>query len=325
MANILVSGAGSPWANGIYIDMGVDPAADREGCHWYKKSATEEFEYSIQNISAGENETGWTIYEYFYGEENSPCYYAADNSPSITPPLTQWTVFPFQGCIADAPGPTLSTGENVPTKTITYINGSHGTITGTTTQTVFVGTYGTQVTAVPDTGYRFLQWSDGWKGAARADLAEVKNVSYTAIFQACKTVTYKAGSNGIITGTNPQTIAVGGEGSAVTAATNADYYFTKWSDGVLTSTRTDIGATRNRTITARFAMKPKIAYKAKIHGTITGTWIQVITPGESCTQVTATPNIGYSFVRWSDGGVNATRTDANITKSKTYTATFKKS
>ena len=42
----------------------------------------------------------------------------------------------------------------------------------------------------------------------------------------------------------------------------------------------------------------------------------------SGTPVTAVPNTGYSFVSWSDGGLTATRTDANVTANLSVTATF---
>jgi len=50
---------------------------------------------------------------------------------------------------------TIST----PSYTLTYTAGAGGTISGTSPQTVNYGTNGTTVTAVPNTGYSFVQWS----------------------------------------------------------------------------------------------------------------------------------------------------------------------
>ena len=49
----------------------------------------------------------------------------------------------------------------IDTFTLTYTAGAGGTITGDTSQTVNYGADGTAVTAVPDTGYHFVDWSDG--------------------------------------------------------------------------------------------------------------------------------------------------------------------
>ncbi|MGG1556526.1 InlB B-repeat-containing protein, partial [Paenibacillus ferrarius] len=45
------------------------------------------------------------------------------------------------------------------------------------------------------------------------------------------TLTYTTGPNGTLSGTSPQTIASGGNGTAVTAVPNAGYHFLNWSDG----------------------------------------------------------------------------------------------
>ena len=42
------------------------------------------------------------------------------------------------------------------TYTLTYTAGANGTITGTSPQTVDYGASGTEVTAVPNTGYHFV-------------------------------------------------------------------------------------------------------------------------------------------------------------------------
>ena len=45
--------------------------------------------------------------------------------------------------------------------TLTYEVGTGGSIDGPTEQVVKAGEDGVPVTAVPDTGYHFVQWSDG--------------------------------------------------------------------------------------------------------------------------------------------------------------------
>ena len=60
--------------------------------------------------------------------------------------------------------------------------GANGTITGNTPQTVEHGQDGTEVTAVPNTGYHFVQWSDGVTTAARTDLGVTGDINVTAEF-----------------------------------------------------------------------------------------------------------------------------------------------
>ena len=68
------------------------------------------------------------------------------------------------------------------TYTLTYTAGSHGTISGTTPQSVSHGSQGTAVEAVPDPGYHFVQWSDGSTANPRTDTNVTSDLSVTAFF-----------------------------------------------------------------------------------------------------------------------------------------------
>ncbi len=210
------------------------------------------------------------------------------------------------------------------TYTLTYIAGPGGSITGTTPQTVNHGASGTAVTATPNAGYRFVSWSDGNLNATRTDANVTADLTVTATFAInTYTLTYLAGPGGSITGTTPQTVNHGASGTAVTATPNAGYRFVSWSDGNLNATRTDANVTADLTVTATFAINTyTLTYNAGPGGSITGTTPQTVNHGASGTAVTATPNAGYRFVSWSDGNLNATRTDANVTADLTVTATF---
>jgi len=215
--------------------------------------------------------------------------------------------------------------------TLTYTAGANGKITGTTPQTVNKGGSGTAVTATPNTGYKFVKWSDNKTTAARTDTNVQASATYTATFEAIPvdkvTLTYTAGANGKITGTTPQTINKGASGTAVTATPNTGYKFVKWSDNKTTAARTDTNVQASATYTATFEVLPAdkvtLTYVAGTGGTITGTATQTIDKGASGTAVTATPNTGYAFEKWSDNKTTAARTDTNVQVSATYTATFK--
>jgi hypothetical protein len=75
------------------------------------------------------------------------------------------------------------------------------------------------------------------------------------------TLTYNAGAGGSITGTTPQTVASGADGSEVTAVPNTGYRFARWSDDVMTASRTDTNVTADITVTAIFAHSKPAAAK----------------------------------------------------------------
>ena len=65
-----------------------------------------------------------------------------------------------------------------------------------------------------------------------------------------------------------------------------------------------------------------LSYSAGAGGSITGETSQTVLYGDNGTEVTAVPDEGYEFVRWSDGVTTATRTDSNVTSDITVTAEF---
>ncbi|MCH8502437.1 MAG: InlB B-repeat-containing protein [Aliidiomarina sp.] len=66
--------------------------------------------------------------------------------------------------------------------TLTYVAGTGGSIDGDAAQTVIEGDSGTAVTAVADTGYSFVDWSDGVTSATRQDTDVFSDLSVTANF-----------------------------------------------------------------------------------------------------------------------------------------------
>ena len=184
-------------------------------------------------------------------------------------------------------------------------------MTGNTAQTVNYGANGTAVTAVPNTGYHFVDWSDGVLTPARTDTNVVANINVTANFAIDTfTLTYTAGTGGTLTGTTPQTVNYGTDGTLVTAVPNTGYHFVDWSDGVLTPARTDTNVVANINVTANFAIDTfTLTYTADTGGTLTGTSPQTVNYGADGATVTAVPNTGYHFVDWSDGVLTPARQD----------------
>lgn len=223
----------------------------------------------------------------------------------------------------DNPQPVTVTARFARGYTLTYTAGAGGTITGASIQGVPTGEDGTEVTAVPNAGCSFVRWSDGVMTATRKDTNVTSDLSVTAEFsRGSFTLSYVAGEGGTIEGTTEQSVLAGDSGTAVTAVPNEGYAFVRWSDGVTTATRTDTDVAGNISVTAEFASLCHLTYVAGDGGTIEGETVQSVPVGGSGTAVTAVPNEGYTFVRWSDGVTTATRTDTDINSDINVTAEF---
>lgn len=83
--------------------------------------------------------------------------------------------------------------------TLTYTAGANGSITGVSPQKVLAGANGTAVTAVPNTNYRFVNWSDGSTANPRTDANVQGNITVAANFVSLPKITASAGAGGSIT------------------------------------------------------------------------------------------------------------------------------
>jgi hypothetical protein len=144
----------------------------------------------------------------------------------------------------------------LPTYTLTYTAGAHGSISGTTPQTVTSGNNGTAVTAVPAFGYTFTSWSDGVLTATRQELNVTANHSVTATFTIIppSTVRYLLddAESGYITGSTSQSVAYGGNGTPVTCVPYPNFLFKGWNDGVKKNERQELNVTTNLNLIAQF-------------------------------------------------------------------------
>jgi hypothetical protein len=68
--------------------------------------------------------------------------------------------------------------------------------------------------------------------------------------------------------------------------------------------------------------KYTLKYTAGTGGKISGSATQTVEKGKSGSKVTAVPNSGYRFSKWSDGNTSASRTDTNVQRNITVTAQF---
>ena len=73
-------------------------------------------------------------------------------------------------------------------------------------------------------------WAPGFDGNVDALTVQVNDASAVYDFEPTYTLTYTAGPNGSISGTTPQTVNYGADGTPVTAVPNTGYHFVNWSD-----------------------------------------------------------------------------------------------
>ncbi len=213
--------------------------------------------------------------------------------------------------------------DGLPKYTLIYSAGDGGSLTGEIEQTVKKGDDSTTVTAVPNDGYRFVEWSDGVTTATRLDEDITNDITVTAKFaKITYTVTYLTDGNGILRGEPTQTVEYGNT-TFITAVPNEGYEFVQWSDGVVTAARTDKNVQTDVTVTAIFQkITYTVTYMTDGNGSVDGTSTQIIVYGENATAITAVPDEKHVFIKWSDGVTTAQRQDTEINADLTVTAYF---
>ncbi len=195
-----------------------------------------------------------------------------------------------------------------------------------------------EISAIPNYGYHFTQWSDGNTDNPRT-IVLTQDTTFTAEF-AKNSYTIST------TSANPEWGTTAGDTAAlyldeveISAVSNYGYHFTKWSDGNTDNRRT-IVLTQDTTFTAEFAKNTytisttsanpewgttagdtaALYLKNAGHGSISGN-----SSAEYLDQVTlsVSSDYGYHFTKWSDGNTDNPRTFV-LTQDTTFTAEFAK-
>lgn len=202
---------------------------------------------------------------------------------------------------------------------LTYAATANGSITGTSPQTVDYGGSGTAVTAEPDIGYSFLQWSDGSTANPRIDADVTTDINVSADFAInTYTLTYAADAGGSVGGIAVQEVAYGASGSPVTAVSDPGHHFAQWSDGSTNSPRADENVTADVSVIAMFVLdRFTVTASASENGTITPS-AQTADYGSTAV-FTVMPDAGYAATVAGDT-CRVTQTDTSSWTSGPITA-----
>ena len=136
------------------------------------------------------------------------------------------------------------------TYTLTFLSAGNGTLTGAANQTIAQGAIASAVTAVPATGYHFVNWTEaGTEVGVNAvlSIASVSsNHSYTANFVVNTTIKTTAILTISLTGTLPANTGIAGSTFTITLPTNVTPVLngTAVASGVVTPSGTFIGGTQ---------------------------------------------------------------------------------
>ena len=176
------------------------------------------------------------------------------------------------------------------------------------------------MTAVPNYGYHFTQWSDGITENPRM-ITFSKDTTFAAEY-AKNTYSIETQANNQGWGTTA------GDGAAlyqeqlqISATPNYGYHFVQWNDGNTENPRSVV-LTQDTTFTVTFAKNvysiTKVANSTQgsISGASQAEYLDNV-------ELTAVPNYGYHFTKWLDGNIDNPRSFV-ITGDTTFTAEFAK-
>lgn len=286
-------------------------------------------QYSI-TVSAG---TGGTV------NDASGIYNAGDLIELTATPMEGYEFVQWSDGVSTNPRTLTVTGNKsltaifrIRTISISVTAGPGGTVNGTVSGFY---NYGTSVSfsAVPAAHYRFTGWSDGNTDIERS-ITLVKDTVITASFVAIPlyTLNLTAGQGGQIRVNNePYTTTFNrayeeNTSVVIEAAANANYIFSRWSDGNTHAIRV-VPMNSDLSLTAEFlpiytltivANNGSVLVQGDAEATANNVYKAV---AGTVLTLTAQPAEGYRFVSWSDGVQTISR-DITLTSTTFLVATF---
>jgi uncharacterized repeat protein (TIGR02543 family) len=147
-------------------------------------------------------------------------------SGKITIPAGNFTLAGDYAVVVSATGYNDASVTQTLNALLTYTADAHGSISGTSPQTVAAGGSGTAVTATANSGYHFVKWSDESTANPRTDTNVTTSISVTASFAAnTYTVSFDAQGG---TAVSSQSLAYGSLVTAPADPTRESYIFGGW-------------------------------------------------------------------------------------------------
>jgi hypothetical protein len=195
----------------------------------------------------------------------------------------------------------FESGGAIPSSYSLTISSTNGTVSLNPNLSAYDSNSTVQMTAVPSTGYHFVNWSGDFSGSSNpSSIVMNGNKSVTANF-AINTYTLTVlATNGTIT-KNPNQVSYDTNASVLlTAVAAAGYRFVSWSGDVTGTTNPlSVVMNSNKTITANFALPSFVLTINTTNGTVSKSPSQSAYDSNSTVQLTAIPAAGYHFVGWS--------------------------
>jgi uncharacterized delta-60 repeat protein len=216
--------------------------------------------------------------------------------------------------------------------TLSYSGETSCSVQGDLDQQVESGDSGSQVTAVPEAGHFFVQWSDGSTSAQRTDTHVFNDIKVSATCapdgSAVHIVSPAPGLGGALSPPIPQSVADGdavqfvvlplpGFGvESVSGCPNGTLVGNTYLTGPVTA-----DCTVEAVFTASQTMYD-LKYFATLGGSLTGPAVQSVMAGGDGETVSAIADPGHFFVQWSDGSLDQDRTDTHVVGNIDVTAQF---
>jgi len=184
------------------------------------------------------------------------------------------------------------------------------------------------LTAIPETGWRFLNWSGSLTGNTNPASITMNNdktvTANFAINQYVVVVSPNPQNGGVVSGGGTYSH---GDTVKLNATPSEGYEFLNWTDGgveVSTEAEYSFNATADRLLTANFALKSyTLETQVSGEGTVQRTPDKAHYTHGEIVELTAVPDNGWGFVGWSgdlEGSENPS--EINMDSDKSVTATF---
>lgn len=213
-------------------------------------------------------------------------------------------------CEGFAGGQNASCSADIQHYALNYSASAGGAISGLASQSIPHGGSGEPVTAMPNDGYSFEDWSDGSTTNPRTDSGVVSDLDVVARFSQEPTDgECGQADGGVFTSAPSDGLCDAGMASALSG------------DGPWSWTCEGTGGGESASCSADI-QHYTLAYTAGPGGEVSGESNQSVAHGSSGEPVSALPDAGYRFAEWSDGSTLNPRSDNHVVEDLEVRADF---